>query len=107
MEKVFGIILLQRFQLETRALALIKVALGLDEGARIRCITYVVHLSSVGAFLSDSCRRSTRMCSPLTFNNIILDSWQSSIRLQGVQVGANVHMSDLAYADDNVILSGS
>ncbi len=53
-EKVFGINFLKRFQLEreTRALALIKVALGLGEGARIT--SYVVHLSSVGAFLSDS-----------------------------------------------------
>ncbi len=36
-------------QRETRALALIKVALGLDEGAMGRCTNYVVHLSSVGA----------------------------------------------------------
>ncbi len=33
----------------TSALALIKVALGLDVDARIRCTTYVAHWSSVGA----------------------------------------------------------
>ncbi len=33
----------------TSALALVKVALGLDVNARIRCTTYVTHWSSVGA----------------------------------------------------------
>ncbi len=32
----------------TNALGLIKVALGLDVDARIRCTTYVAYLSSVG-----------------------------------------------------------
>ncbi len=34
----------------TIALALIKVALGLDVDARIRCTTYVAHWSSFGAY---------------------------------------------------------
>ncbi len=44
--------------------------------------------------------------SPTLFNNII--HWIIRQALQdypGVQVGANVHVSDLAYADDILILS--
>ncbi len=56
--KVFGVILLLLLLLlllkhssprGTSALALIKVALGLDMDARMRCTTYVAHWSSVGA----------------------------------------------------------
>ncbi len=36
-----------RFTRKTGALVIIKVALGLDVDARIRCTTYVAHLSSV------------------------------------------------------------
>ncbi len=46
--------------------------------------------------------------SPTLFNYII--DWILRQALQdypGVQVGANVHVSDLAYADDIVILSSS
>ncbi len=46
--------------------------------------------------------------SPTLFNYII--DWILRKALQdypGVQVGANVHVSDLAYADDMVILSSS
>ncbi len=46
--------------------------------------------------------------SPTLFNNII--DWilgQTLHDYPGVQVGANVHVSDLDYADDVVILSSS
>ncbi len=46
--------------------------------------------------------------SPTLFNNII--DWILGQALQdypGVQVGANVHVSNLAYANDIVILSSS
>ncbi len=46
--------------------------------------------------------------SPTLFNNIL--DWILGQALQdcpGVQVGATVHVSDLAYADDIVVLSSS
>ncbi len=46
--------------------------------------------------------------SPTLFNNII--EWilgQAQKYYPGVQVGATIHVSDLAYADDIVILSSS
>ncbi len=42
---------------------------------------------------------------PFLFNYIIY--WMLGLASTGVQVGANVHVSDLAYADDIVILSSS
>ncbi len=42
---------------------------------------------------------------PYLFNYII--DWMLGQAYPGVQVGANVHVSDLAYADDIVILSSS
>ncbi len=69
-------------------------------------------LEQVGATqcLWDPFRRSTRMCSlsPILFNDKI--DWILGQALQdypGVQDGANVHMSDLAYADEIVMLSSS
>ncbi len=150
----------------TSALALIKVALGLDVDARIRCTTYVTQrwsfqqatvmlfvdfasaFDSVGrdclwrVMASDGMApkllrlikayySSTKMkvrasgsdsmpfeirsgvrqrcaISPTLFNYII--DWILFRDLQdypGVQVGANVHVSNLAYADAIVILSRS
>ncbi len=49
------------------------------------------------------------MCfSPNLFNYISdLTLGQALQNYPGVQIGANVHVSDLAYADDSVILSSS